>query len=335
MVSELGDVRIRFLGAHEAEVLTGAIRLAYGETYDEPWVYDVGDVSRRIADGRLVSCVAEDDRGGLLCHAGLTLHSRHDEVGHAGQAITVPAVRGHHLFTDVKRYLATWAGGQGMVGMYSEATAAHPYSQRANVDLGAHETGFLLGWIPDSVTNDAAVDRRGRQSAALFFLRMNHGHTRPVYVPPRHRDTVHQILSICGLRGRLAEPSPHLRLVAHTRMHTELHRGHNLAVITAIEPGADLLTVVETARRRLFDSGIAAIYLDLPLDSPTTALVAGHLEELGVSFSGIFPNSRANGDVLRMQSLNGITVVADDVSVASDHGRDLLAYVLDDLAATA
>ena len=40
--------------------------------------------------------------------------------------------------------------------MYSEATAAHPYSQRANVELGAHETGFLLGWIPASVSNDAA-----------------------------------------------------------------------------------------------------------------------------------------------------------------------------------
>ena len=45
-----------------------------------------------------------------------------------------------------------------MAGMYSEATAAHPYSQRANIELGAHETGFLLGWIPASV-----VQRRGRR----------------------------------------------------------------------------------------------------------------------------------------------------------------------------
>ena len=68
----------------------------------------------------------------------------------------MPAARGQHLFTRTKRHLMDWAQAQGMAGMYSEATAAHPYSQRANVELGAHETGFLLGWIPASVSNDAA-----------------------------------------------------------------------------------------------------------------------------------------------------------------------------------
>jgi hypothetical protein len=41
--------------------------------------------------------------------------------------------------------------------------------------------------------------------------------------------------------------------------------------------------------------------------------------------------ARADGDVLRVQSPNGITVTTDDVAVASDHGEDLLAYVLSDL----
>lgn len=34
-----------------------------------------------------------------------------------------------------------------------------------------------------------------------------------------------------------------------------------------------------------------------------------------------------------MQSLNRVRIAADDVVVASDHGRDLLDYVLPDLAA--
>ena len=59
-----------------------------------------------------------------------------------------------------------WARERGMAGMYSEATAAHPYSQRANIELGAHETGFLLGWIPASVSTRVA---HGGQSAALFY----------------------------------------------------------------------------------------------------------------------------------------------------------------------
>ena len=73
------------------------------------------------------------------------------------------------------------------------------------------------------------------------------------------------------------------------------------------------------------------VYVDLPLEQPATALVADHLERLGVSYAGIFPNHRTDGDVLRMQSLHRVRVKADDVAVASDHGRELLDYVLADL----
>jgi hypothetical protein len=35
--------------------------------------------------------------------------------------------------------------------------------------------------------------------------------------------------------------------------------------------------------------------------------------------------------VLRMQSLHRVRVKADDIAVASDHGRELLEYVLADV----
>jgi hypothetical protein len=54
------------------------------------------------------------------------------------------------------------------------------------------------------------------------------------------------------------------------------------------------------------------------------------LERLGVSYAGIFPNPRTTGDVLRMQSLHRVRVDPADISVASDHGRELLDYVLAD-----
>ena len=325
-------VRIRLLEASEGAVLTAAVRAAYGDTYDAHWVYDPEEIARRIAQGHLVSCVAVDRDGSLLSHIGLNRHSPHDEVGHAGQAVTMPAARGRHLFTAVKRHLAGWAESHGMVGIYSEATAAHPYSQAANVALGAHETGFLLGWIPGTVRNDAALAAAPRrQSAALFYLRMRPGHTRPVYAPAPHREMVHQIITTCALRGRLADPPREVRLPAHTRLHTVVDRPHNTARLTVRVLGADLTGVVERARTRLFGDGVDALYLDLPLEVPATALVAGHLSDLGVSFSGIFPNAHADGDVLRMQSLHNLNVTADDVAVASEHGRQLLRYVLDDL----
>jgi hypothetical protein len=327
------DVTFRFLGPEEGGVLTGAIEAAYGTTYDVRWVYDPAEVSARLADGRYVSCVAETPAGDLLCHEGMSLAAAGDAVAHSGQAVTLEAARGRHLFTRTKRVLMDWGQERGLAGMYSEATAAHPYSQKANIELGAHETGFLLGWIPASVENDAAARQaRRRNSAALFYTKLNDGHERRVYAPERHHEIVGQTLALCELRGTLAQPPPDFELPERTEMHTEVDASHNLALITVAVPGTDLEEVIGAERRRLFlKAGLDAIYVDLPLDTPATALVADRLEQLGVSYSGIFPNPRADGDVLRMQSLHRVRVKADDVAVASDHGRELLDYVLADL----
>jgi hypothetical protein len=327
------DVRFRFLEPHEGAVLSEAIEVAYGDSYDVRWVYDAEEVSRRLAAGSYVSCVAETPDGELLCHEGMSLAAAGDAVGHSGQAVTMPAARGQHLFTRTKRFLMDWAKGEGMAGMFSEATAAHPYSQRANIDLGAHEAGFLLGWIPATVANDAAGGRRrSRQSAALFYTKLNDGHERPVYAPERHHGIVGRTLALCELRGTLAKPPPGAALAERSELHVEVEADHNLALITVHVPGADLEAAVAAERHHLFHKvGLDAVYLDLPLETPATALLADDLEALGVSYAGIFPNRRCDGDVLRMQSLHRVRIAAGDVAVASEHGRALLGYVLADL----
>jgi serine/threonine-protein kinase RsbW len=327
------DVNFRFLGPNEGGVLTEAIEAAYGTTYDVRWVYDRTEVSARLTDGRYVSCVAESESGELLCHLGMSLAAAGDAVAHSGQAVTLEAARGQHLFTRTKRFLMDWARDEGLAGMFSEATAAHPYSQRANIELGAHETGFLLGWIPASVSNDAATAAPGRrQSAALFYTKLNDGHERRVYAPERHHEIVGQTLALCELRGTLAKPGPEAELQSRTELQVEVDEDHNLALITVRVPGADLEQALGAERHHLFHrAGLDAIYIDLPLEQPATALVAGDLERLGVSYAGVFPNHRTDGDVLRMQSLHRVRVKADDIAVASDHGRELLEYVLADL----
>ena len=57
------------------------------------------------------------------------------------------------------------------------------------------------------------------------------------------------------------------------------------------------------------------------------------VSDSGPAAAGVFPNHRTDGDVLRLQSLHRVRVKADDVAVASDHGRELLQYVLEDLPA--
>lgn len=325
----------RYLAPGEGEVLTGCIRSAYGETYDVRWVYDPSEVDARLQAGTYVSCVAESAEGELLCHEGMSLAAAGDAVAHSGQAVTLPQARGQHLFTRTKRFLMDGAKERGLAGMYSEATAAHPYSQRANLELGAHETGLLLGWIPASVRNDAAQDAGGarprRQSAALFYAKLNDGDERAVYAPPRHREMIARTVSLCGLRGALAEPPAGFVPPDRTELHVDVDADHNLAVITVLAPGKDLEASLGGERRHLFHrENLDAVYVDLPLDQPATGLLADRLAGLGLAYAGVFPNAKADGDVLRLQSLHRTHLAADDIAVASEHGRELLDYVLAD-----
>ena len=61
-VGSTDGVRFRFLEPDEGRVLSEAIRVAYGDSYDVRWVYEEAEVTRRLDAGTYVSCVAETIR---------------------------------------------------------------------------------------------------------------------------------------------------------------------------------------------------------------------------------------------------------------------------------
>ncbi len=327
----MSGVRIRLLEAAEAGLVGAAIKAVYGDTYPVTWVYDAKEVARRLAGGLLVSAVAEVD-GQVVCHAGLTLRHPRDKVGHCGQAVTLPAARGHHLFTATKRFLVSWAAERGLVGLYSEATAAHPYSQRANVELGGVETGFLLGFIPES-ERSGITSRPRRQSAALFYLHLNPAPPSPLYAPARYHEVLVALTEKARFHARLADPPARRILPAHSALHTTVEDPAGRATVTLRRSGADVAEILGHLRERLFGQGVDVLYADLPLDQPETALGAEALHEAGFCFAGVFPHCEADGDILRLQSLRPGTVAYRDVAVASAHGRHLLDVVVGDLEA--
>ena len=335
----MNDVEIRFLRADEAHILTDLVTDAYGTSYDAAWVYDPDEIARRIDAGSLLSTLGLLPEGTVAGHMALMREEPDAPVLHAGVAVVTEAARGHHLFTSLKQYAALWAKGEGVLGIFSEATAAHPYSQKANIDLGAHETGFLLGWIPGTVSNNAALAQDARrQSVALFYLKENDGHDRPIYAPARHRNIINDIVTTTGLRGRMmtADAYGESQIDESTAIVITQKDDHNLSIITAQQLGRDLRQVVTNARADLVaNRGRDAVYLDLPLNDPATEIILDvDLAELGFGFAGVFPNQHLDGDALRLQSLHNVDIHASDISTASDHGRDLLAYIIADVAAT-
>jgi GNAT superfamily N-acetyltransferase len=322
-------VEVRFLDPDGAAGFTRLVRRCYGDSYDAAWVYDPGQVAERLRRGTLWSTVGIADGGELVAHVGLARQRPDDEVAESGQAVVDPDYRGRHLFTLLKRRAADQAAERGLFGLYSEATAAHPYSQRANVALGAVETGLLLGYIPATVEYEAIDAKPHRQSVVLYYLKTNDGHRRPVYAPPRDRRMVESILQRAGLRGVVRDacdvaqpPSP-----STSDLHVDDRDDHNDRVVTVRTAGDDLLESVLTARDDALARAADCVYVDLPLADPGTQRHGDGLRELGFAFGGIFPNRLHACDVLRYQYLDRVTLDPSDIALASDHGRELLDYV--------
>lgn len=212
-----------------------------------------------------------------------------------------------------------------MYGLYSEATAVHPYSQKGNLQLGARETGFLLGYIPASVSyKQIGEDREGRRgSVALFYMRVSDEPEREIFPPAPYLEEVIRVVEHNGLRRVISEvPEPTLQ---PSRMSVEVRQDHNLAFVRVDEPGPDLTESVHRHLRDLCLHRVDCVYVDLPLSHPATPSAAAGLESLGVFFGGIIPEAHAGGgDVLRLQYLNNVEVQAGDVSTASDFGEELL-----------
>jgi serine/threonine-protein kinase RsbW len=213
-----------------------------------------------------------------------------------------------------------------MYGLYSEATAVHPYSQRGNLELGAKETGFLLGYIPASVSyKQIGEDREGRRgSVALFYMRVNDEPEREIYPPEPYLEEVGRVARHNGLRrviGEASEPAP-----PHSRMSVEVRKDHNLAFLRVEEPGSDLEELVHRHLRDLCLHRVDCVYVDLPLSHPATARAG--LKSLGLFFGGIIPEAHAGGgDILRLQYLNNVEIEATGVTTASDFGEELLGLI--------
>src|ERR671920_138191 len=328
---EDAPLEVRMMRPEESFELSRCVYRSYGYSYDWNDIYYPDRIRELQECGLMRSCVAVTPEGEFVGHLALTLARPDSPVGEAGQAVVDPRFRGHQLFERMKTFLAEKARESGIYGLYSEATAVHPYSQKGNLHLGAKETGYLLGYIPPSVSyKEIGEDREGRRgSVALFYMRVNSEPQREAYPPVAYQEAVQRIIEHCGLR-RISQNASKPEMPSSSRVSVNVRRDHNLAFLKVEEPGADLEELVRLRLRELCLHRVDCIYLDLPLTHPATTQAGAGLRDLGFFFGGIIPEAHggaARGDVLRLQYLNNVEIKPNDIHTASDFGRELLALI--------
>jgi serine/threonine-protein kinase RsbW len=328
-VEDDAPTTIRALTEDDAPGLARCIYRCYGYTYANDFIYYPEQVLSLISRNLLRSFVAVTPSGEVVGHSGIVRDHPESRVAESGMAVVDPRYRSHHLLGKIKAHHSDAMSEFGLVGTYADAVAVHPITQKANVSIGAKETGLLLAEIPE-FTEFRGFDEEPRQrgSVVMYYHAAGEAPEREVFVPERYRALMESIYGNLGLPRVLRSPT---RREANHRseVHVVVKGRRGLARIEVDRVGADLEEVMRQRFRELCLCRLDVIHVDLPLGDATAMATVDALCALGFFFGAIIPELRG-GDILRLQYLNNVAIDTGRLVLYADEAKQMLEHILAD-----
>lgn len=313
---------LRLMTPEDTPGLARCAYRCYGFSYARDSIYRPEMFEEMLRRGLIISAVALTPDQEVVAHVALSRGSFDDKIADSGQAITDPRLRGRNLFTELKKLLAEEGRRIGLYGLYSESVTIHPFTQKANLKLGAVETAMLLGFAPSSVEFKQIAELPARSAAMMTYLRLNSEPHRVNYLPAHHAEFLAKICSRLGLNRelRIGDEAPlQGESVFDVTLIPELTAAHYNVRQAGESLGQEVLRRWQTAD---------VVYLDLPLSLASTPAACRSLEKEGFLLAGLIPEAGPLGDVLRLQKLQAAMQPEESICSASDWGTELKAYVL-------
>jgi anti-sigma regulatory factor (Ser/Thr protein kinase) len=325
---DFSKINIRMMVPSDAINLARCVYRSYGYTYASV-IYYPDKIKELLETGLLESVVAENEEGEIIGHLGGTYLNPGDKVAETGMAVVDPRYRGHDMFKRMKNYMAEHLLNTGGYGLYSESVTIHPYTQKGNIALGAHETGLMLGFVPDNFVFKKIFEgeQAQRQTTVLFYFKINQEPPRVVFPPTNHSEIISEIYANNQLNREISEVPPDFSFGKEkTQLDITIKYDLNVAFMTIKKYGEDAVDLINFNLKELCLKKIDCIYFDLPLSEPATAIVCPKAQSMGFLFSGIIPELH-DGDVLRLQYMNNVHIDKSKIVVVSDFAKKLLEYI--------
>lgn len=310
--------------------LARCVYRSYGYSYPNDTIYFPDKRKELLDSGTLESCIVLDNNE-IIGHLAMVKNTPEAKVGESGQAVVDPRYRGRSLFKDMKIYLSEYARSKGMYGLYSEAVSIHPFTQKGNLSLGARETGFLLAYAPANMNFKKIKEgeQKNRQTTVLFYHKINEEPHREIYLPIYHKKILKKIYDNLSLNRHFPELVKQTEENEKAVIDVKVLPDFGFSFLNVVQYGSNFPDLLEFRLKELLKKRIDCIYIDLPLSDPLTPRYCASVENLGFFFSGVIPEL-FDGDVFRLQYLNNVDVNPAEICVASDFGKELLQYILDE-----
>jgi len=277
---------------------------------------------------QLVSTVAVHEGRVVGHHALMPLAG--GACGETGAAVVHSAYRGLGIFGRMVDHTLETARERGLSSVYGDAVTIHPYSQRAELSHGYHETALQLAMVPGQTTmRGVGGGGSGRRTATLRSYLPFDAQPRPAALPAAYRELLEDIYANVGLA--IEAPSEAAADDGEV-VTTESDVPRALGFLRLRRWNAEAPAALRRAVRELLAQHVDVVYADVDLAAVDVDEATGELNQLGFFAAGLLLHGPDGHDHLRLQLLDSEEVELDAIVCDSPFADALRQRVLEDMA---
>ena len=304
----------------------------YGHHYVHSEVFSTHRYWGKVESGELVPAVARDGQGDVIGHVALEREPG-ALVAERGEAVVLPAYRGHHLLERMTERLSAEAPKHGLHGIYAEPLTIHTFSQRNDERAGMPVCAVLLGANPESFRPKGmpCPTAGQRQSYLRTFRFVQQPAARTIHAPAPYREMLLKIYASLGVTVSVAAPAGAAAPESRTGIKVN-DRGYGVIHFEQIGPQAAI--ELGQALRDVRALGASSVQLSALVGDPGLPLLTDAARGLGFFFCGLGPAFADGADTFLLQSLSE-PLDTGKLQLFTDATKELVAFIDRDRAATA
>ena len=305
--------------------LIDCVRRCYGESYDNPMMYDVVQLQDAINNKQMYSVVAKLDDGKVIGHCALSFEGTKNTAPEAGKMIVDPDFRGHHIAELMAKKRIEIAQSLDLPGFWTECVTNHPYSQHEMIAFNAKETGLFISNTPASFSMQGLQNFSDTRMSLLTFYLALKDLSHAIFLPAKHIEHLQALAQELNLKRVVSDSA--ITGSGSTDFSTTITTADQIGTISIDHIGSDLLEVITTELKKPSLSELAAIYVDLPIEQAAAANAYSQLETIGFFWGAWIPNFTPRGDILRLQKVFKEANL-DEIVCAREQGEIVKQYVI-------
>jgi serine/threonine-protein kinase RsbW len=318
---------IRRMKPDEAIEISKSAFSSYGYTYVYETIYypdRVRDLNR--TDELISFFVVSEGAEEIMGHSALVPNSDDPGLAEIAVAFVKPKFRGHGLFHKLMPAQIEEAKRRKFTVMFAECVTTHPYSQKPILKHGFKDTCLLLGMASPEEFKGIEQKKMQRESLILSFLYLTEPGEMICYPPDHHKDMIEKTLKHAGILPVVKNVPEDYTLPSREPVIKVITKDYKCAFIRVDEYGRGIVEEVGRTLSNLCFDKMETVYLYLRLADPGTGRFAASFEKLGFFYAGVVLGSDGY-ECLVLQYLNNHVIDLSILRIASEMGRDMLAYI--------